>query len=204
MRWFGVVLFLTLAQAGDDIPVGTNPGAIESTGKAVSQKTPLRIGQILQVKWGNTWWAAKVVALKENGTVKITYVGWHKSSDEWVPRKRLQLDANAVKKAKRALQKKKPLVRKLPPPPVPPLQRNPGPVKPSGDRVRPDSPLDVGLLVMVESGGAWWGAKIIALRWDGRVKITYVGWAKSFDEWVSRERLQFDSNPPRVIEHRAR
>ena len=31
-------------------------------------------------------------------------------------------------------------------------------------------------------------------------QITYVGWAKSFDEWVSRERLQFDSNPPRVIE----
>jgi hypothetical protein len=63
-----------------------------------------------------------------------------------------------------------------------------------------DAPLAVGELLQVMWGNRWWGAKVLATRPEGSVKIRYVGWSSSWDEWVRRDRLQFDRNPPTVID----
>jgi len=200
VRWLPLLLFTTVAFADGDLPIGTNPGAIPSSGKPVTGGTPLKVGQVLQVKWGRTWWAARVVALKKNGSVRITYAGWAKSWDEWVERGRLQLDKDAVKKARRAHP-----AFVLPPLPAQPGKPgrlwHPGPVPSSNERVRADAQLIAGQLLQVKWGNQWWGAKVVAVKGNGSVRITYVGWEKSWDEWVERGRLQLDTNPPTVFDH---
>lgn len=97
--------------------VGHNPGPIESTGVAVTAKTPLAPGKELQVQWGGRWWAARVVAL-EGDRVRIHYLGWDHRWDETVKRERLQRDDGAAAKARAS--KTVPL---LPPIlPLPPLR----------------------------------------------------------------------------------
>jgi hypothetical protein len=77
------------------------PGAIRSTGKAVTATTKLAVRQTLQVEAGEMWWAARVVQLLEDDRVKIHYVGWDDSFDEVVLRSRLQLDDQAIEKVRR-------------------------------------------------------------------------------------------------------
>jgi hypothetical protein len=69
----------------------TSPGPIGSSGIRVSAKTELKIGQAVQVEWGDVWWAGKVLRLLPDGRVKVHYVGWDSTYDEIVPRSRLQL-----------------------------------------------------------------------------------------------------------------
>jgi hypothetical protein len=76
-----------------------NPGAIQSSGIAVEQDTPLRIGQDLQVKYGSTWWAASIVGFEPDGRVRIHYFGWADSYDELKSRAELQLDPDAPLRA---------------------------------------------------------------------------------------------------------
>jgi hypothetical protein len=61
------------------------------TGGAVTAQTPLGEGDDLQAEYGGQWWPARVLALEEDGQVKITYPGWGKEWDEIVPRSRLRL-----------------------------------------------------------------------------------------------------------------
>ena len=47
----------------------------------------------------------------------------------------------------------------------------------------------VGDLVEVEWKSAWYQSKILEVK-DGKYKITYVGWDKKWDEWVTPERIR--------------
>jgi len=76
------------------------PGRIASTGIAVANDTPLKVGETLQLQAnGNEAWAADIISLEDDGWVGIHYVGYDSSWDEIVPRSSLQLDANARVKA---------------------------------------------------------------------------------------------------------
>ena len=64
------------------------------------------------------------------------------------------------------------------------------PVAPSGQRIGPDAPLEVGAQVLAEWGGAWWIATVISTEPNGAVRIHYSDWGDNWDETVARERLQ--------------
>jgi hypothetical protein len=203
MRTFALALLVATAFAGDRPPIGSNPGPIKSTGIAVTNKTTLKIGQTLQVLWSSTWWAAEITALGKDGRVKITYIGWAASWDVWVPRTSLQLDDKAVQKAKAVI-----AAVRAPRPPAPkpqavaPRPWNPGPIKSSGLRLDVEHTLHVGLLLQVKWGNRWWAGKVVEISPKGLFKIVYIGWGATSAEWVARERLQFDTNPPRISEKR--
>jgi hypothetical protein len=80
-----------------------NPGAIPSSGIAVTDATPLALGQDLQMKWGSTWWAATVTGFESDGGIRVHYFGWDEAHDEIVPRSDLQLDTNVREKAIRTV-----------------------------------------------------------------------------------------------------
>ena len=63
---------------------------IEPTGTPVTTDTSLTAGDAVEVKWGNQWWNGEVLKVRDDGKVKIHYVGWDKRWDEVVPRKRLR------------------------------------------------------------------------------------------------------------------
>jgi len=52
----------------------------------------------------------------------------------------------------------------------------------------------VGDTVEVSWAGAWYSAKILAVR-AGEYRITYVGWDSSWDEWVKPSRIRSAKNP---------
>lgn len=69
-------------------PEGGAP--IQPTGQPVTESTFLEPGMAVQVEWEGSWWSGKVLSVASNGDVKIHYVGWEDSWDEYVPRKRLR------------------------------------------------------------------------------------------------------------------
>lgn len=79
--------------------ISFNPGSIPSSGIPVTEETPLKIGQDLQMKWGTTWWAATVVGFEPDGGIRMHYFGWDSSFDEILPRSDLQLDTGVREKA---------------------------------------------------------------------------------------------------------
>jgi len=162
--------------------IGGTPGPIESTGERVTAETRLKIGQLLQVKWGDEWWAARVLELVSDGQVRIHYIGWSSSYDEVVVRSRIQLDADALAKARKAVEAPVKIVSGK--------QGTNGPIASSGIAVGKTMPLKPGQAVQVEWGGEWWAGKILELLPDGRSKIHYVGWDSTWDEIVPRSRLQ--------------
>ena len=78
-------------------PYASDPDPIESDellsqlNGGLDENTALEVGQNLQVHQVNGWWAGQILALRADGTVKIHYVGWESSWDEWVGRDRLRL-----------------------------------------------------------------------------------------------------------------
>lgn len=76
-----------------------NPGPIPSSNRPVTDETPLQAGQEIQLKWGDTWWAATITGFEEDGTVRTSYFGWDRRHDEAVPRSDLQLDTNTRERA---------------------------------------------------------------------------------------------------------
>jgi hypothetical protein len=47
------------------------------------------VGDRVQVLWGNRWWQAEIVRVKD-GKYLIHYAGWDASNDEWVGRERIR------------------------------------------------------------------------------------------------------------------
>jgi hypothetical protein len=72
-----------------------SPNSIASSNVPVGPDTQLFVGQDLQVKWGETWWAGTVVGMEAEGKVRIHYFGWAASWDEVKTRAELQLDKGA-------------------------------------------------------------------------------------------------------------
>lgn len=65
------------------------PGSIPSSNRPVQRIQDLTVKQIVQVKWGNSWWPADVLELQGNDMVRVQYRGW--SQTESVELKRVQL-----------------------------------------------------------------------------------------------------------------
>ncbi len=45
----------------------------------------LAVGNRIEVEWNGSWWNAEVLAIQEDGLVKVHYLGWDVSHDESVP-----------------------------------------------------------------------------------------------------------------------
>jgi hypothetical protein len=56
----------------------------------VDASTPLKVGQAIEVVWGNKWWPAEIVALDDDGRVKIRFTSYRAKPDETVERSRLK------------------------------------------------------------------------------------------------------------------
>jgi hypothetical protein len=72
-----------------------NPGSIASSNVPADPDLPLKIGEDVQVKYGNSWWAGTIVGPEPDGRVRIHYFGWADSWDEAKTRAELQVDRNA-------------------------------------------------------------------------------------------------------------
>jgi hypothetical protein len=66
------------------------------------------------------------------------------------------------------------------------------PVEPSGVQVQPETPLEVGTIVLSFSQGRWWRAEVIGLEGDDQVRIHYPGWDAKWDVTVPKTELQVD------------
>jgi trypsin-like peptidase len=76
------------------------------------------------------------------------------------------------------------------------LENTPGINQPAsaevpGEPVAADSKLEVGQKLLTEWAGKWLPVKVLVLKPEGTVRIHWEGWANSFDEDVSREKLRF-------------
>jgi hypothetical protein len=83
--------------------IGSNPGSVAPSGKAVGQDDQLAVDQVLLVQFGTSWWAARVIHLFPDGRVWIRYLGWSPMFDEAVNRNRLQFDEEAATKARQTV-----------------------------------------------------------------------------------------------------
>lgn len=169
------------------ISIGPNPGPIPSTERPVRDDSQLRIGQVLQVKWSSSWWAARVTQLLPDGRVRIRYLGWDPRWDVVVSRELLQFDDDAEAKAKRAVDRRKPAAGQAERPPAKPRDS-------VGIALTAKTPIGPGLAVEVLWGGQWWAAKVLDVKNNGDVSITYLGWDSRWDEVVPRTRLRLPAN----------
>jgi hypothetical protein len=64
------------------------------------------------------------------------------------------------------------------------------PVEPSGIAIEPETPLDVGSVVLSYSQGRWWRAEVVALEENEMVRIHFPGWDEKWDASVPRGELQ--------------
>ena len=64
------------------------------------------------------------------------------------------------------------------------------PVEPSGIAVEPETPLEVGSIVLSFSQGRWWRAEVVELEDNEMVRIHFPGWDEKWDVSVPRGELQ--------------
>lgn len=149
-------------------------GPIASSGRCVTKRTRLKVGQVLQVQWQQQWWAARVLRARRDGKVRIRYVGWGSEYDETVVRSRLQLDRQAVKKARKAA--------------LLPWIVGTAEFVPFEGAL---ASLAIGQEILVESGGQWWPATVLGiLAHERKARIHYTGWEASWDENVANSRIR--------------
>jgi hypothetical protein len=66
------------------------------------------------------------------------------------------------------------------------------PIEPSGVHYDPETPLEVGTIVLAYSQSRWWRAEVVALEGDDQVRIHYPGWDEKWDATVPKTELQVD------------
>jgi hypothetical protein len=64
------------------------------------------------------------------------------------------------------------------------------PVEPSGIPMQPETPLEVGAIVLANSHGQWWRAEVVGLEDGDTVRIHYPGWESHWDTSVPKTDLQ--------------
>ena len=64
------------------------------------------------------------------------------------------------------------------------------PVEPSGIRFEPETPLEVGAIVLSYSQERWWRAEVVAIEDDDMVRLHYPGWDSKWDVSVPKNELQ--------------
>ncbi|MBM4067682.1 MAG: hypothetical protein FJ271_01870 [Planctomycetes bacterium] len=81
--------------AGCGLPANFPGAPVPPSGRAIGRDTILEVGSSVLAEQCGAWWRASVLALEDDGTVRIHYEGWDDSWDETVPRRRLQHTAEA-------------------------------------------------------------------------------------------------------------
>ena len=71
-----------------------------------------------------------------------------------------------------------------------PLSAAGAPVEPSGIPYEPETPLEVGTIVLAFSQEQWWRAEVLGIDADGMVRIHFPGWDSSWDTSVPKTELQ--------------
>lgn len=64
------------------------------------------------------------------------------------------------------------------------------PVEPSGIPMQPETPLEVGAIVLAFSHDRWWRAEVIGIEEGDMVRIHYPGWESHWDASVPKTELQ--------------
>jgi len=108
--FFLLLSFLSLAGAqsspwsqADSAQVDATPGnTLSHPGSLKSPVTPFeptnhpKVGDVVGVKWKNSWWAGRILEARPNQRFQVTYVGWEESWNEEVGLDRLGVSAEAV------------------------------------------------------------------------------------------------------------
>jgi hypothetical protein len=76
--------------------------------------------------------------------------------------------------------------------PVLPLSPHGYPVEPTGIKLGPEPPIEVGARVLAFSQGQWWRARVIAIESDDVVRVHFPGWDATWDENLSLDQLEVD------------
>jgi hypothetical protein len=120
-------------------------------------------GQAVDIHWGSSWWPGSLIEVN-GSTYRAHYDGYGSGSDEWVAADRLRPRAkdSGAKELVVALE---------------------------ADAGDPKATYAAGAVVDVLWGARWWPGNI--KQKDGnRYRIGYDGYASSWDEWVTAERLR--------------
>lgn len=157
---------LVLASIAATTFVEQRPGAEQERGLEVDGATSLVFGQPVQIEWNGSWFTGAVLAVHDDGRVRVHYGGWADSYDEDVPRDRLRVLAGGTTT-----------------------------VAPRGEVATAETELSVGQPVQVDWNGSWYAATVLALTEGGEVRIHYEGWADSYDEDVPRSRIRAPGAP---------
>jgi len=177
---------VTALMAAVERPSARTPAAVERYTR----------GQPVLCEWRGRWWPATILEPLPGGQYLIHYDGYSSSWDETVGLERLAARTANVPRAKAgaavgvtiavslvvAMGVGVMLARQTRSTSAPPATTDPSAAAAPGQLV-------VGQPVLVLWNGRWWNATVIGLLADGRVRIHYDGWAASWDEDVTLDRV---------------
>jgi LSD1 subclass zinc finger protein len=153
-------------------------------------------GRPVLCEWRGRWWPATILAELPGGQYLIHYDGYSSSWDETVGLERLAARSAKVPRATGnravgmviavslvvAMSVGVLLARQATSSSAPPATMAPAVMAAPGQ-------LALGQPVKVLWSGRWWNATVIAVYADGRVRVHYDGWAASWDEDVTLDRV---------------
>lgn len=167
--------------------------------KETGEPQPLDVtyaNRAVEAEWKGTWWPA-VILRRDGSRFKIHYTGWDNSWDEWLPANRIRFGFARNNEPELAVEWKG--------------QWWPAVIlesKASGhfkvhytgwdaswdewvtkDRMYVNLPRRDEQRVQVSWGNNWWPAAIVRQN-QKQFLIHYVGWASSWDEWVTADRIR--------------
>jgi|JI10StandDraft_1071094.scaffolds.fasta_scaffold214714_3 LSD1 subclass zinc finger protein len=158
-----------------------------------------RSGQPVLCEWRGQWWPASVLEVLGDDLYSIHYDGYSSSWDETVNASRLALRSAKVPRAARASSSlvvgvvvvavivvvglaTAVMFRGVSSSPSRSATSAPAVYAAPGQLV-------LGQAVVVRWSGQWWNATVIGLHADGRVRVHYDGWASTWDEDVTLNRV---------------
>lgn len=156
-------------------------------------------GRPVLCEWRGRWWPATILAELPGGQYLIHYDGYSSSWDETVNASRLALRSAKVPRAARASSSlvvgvvvvavivvvglaTAVMFRGVSSSPSRSATSAPAVYAAPGQLV-------LGQAVVVRWSGQWWNATVIGLHADGRVRVHYDGWASTWDEDVTLNRV---------------
>jgi len=74
----------------------SHPGSLKSPVTPFEPTNNPKVGEVVGVKWKDSWWAGRILEARPNQRFQITYVGWEDSWNEEVGLDRLGVSAEAV------------------------------------------------------------------------------------------------------------
>jgi hypothetical protein len=154
-----------------------------------SEAVPYKVGDAVKAEWYGSWWNAEVVEVKQ-GKVKVHYDGWSSQWDELVPTRRVRPASQPDAEEDYDTYEEEEYTASPSTGAMPVSGGNQTTQATRTKPVRAETQLRVGDRVQGEWYGYWWEAEVLAVRDDGKVRVHWTGWDKSWDETVPRSRLR--------------